>query len=373
MGFLRWNFLNWTFKMACTVATISMVSFWVFKFQKNDDLSVIEYKHISNIKEMINPEFNVCFKRPFLSDKLGEINTDISFDHHSEYIEGKLNFDDRHKHIDFNNVTLELFEHLKDYQIQWLGVNSLLNCTSVQKCSFVTLKTSFEGSIYNEFHKCFGVEIKNPKEKILKAIYINFKPTLLGDLSQIQKANGYSEIAFVTIHYPNQFLKPENARFIWKSSNESSATMFMITTMEVLKRRNKNKEPCLSDWKTYDDLLLNKHLERVTCRTPYQNTPKPICATKREMLKSIYEFSVDRRANYPEPCQEISKIDYQHTVTTYSNEEKILQLVVVIPQKIRLITQSQSVDVQALIGNIGGYIGLFLGKNNKRGTLLIEN
>ena len=372
MSFLRWNILNWIFKVACTLATVSMVSFWIIKFQKNEDLSVIEYKQISNFKGMINPEFTVCLKRPFLANKLGEIG--MSSDTYSEYLEGKLNFDYRYKYIDFNNVTFELFDHLKDYQIQWLGENHSLNCTSVQKCSFVTLKTNFEGSISKEFHKCFGVEIRNLKEKKLKAITINFKQTLFGDLSQIQKATDFSETALVTFHYPNQFLKLENAKYIWKNSNEkSSANIFMISAIELLKRRNKNEEPCISDWKTYDDLLLNKHLEGVTCRTPYQNTSKPICATKGEMLNSIYEFFKVRKANYPEPCQEISKIDYQHDFITYGNENKIIQLMVVFPEKIKLITQSQSVDGHALIGNIGGYIGLFLGKNIKRGTLLLEN
>ena len=32
------------------------------------------------------------------------------------------------------------------------------------------------------------------------------------------------------------------------------------------------------------------------------------------------------------------------------------------PNEWKIIRQSQAVDVHALIGNIGGYIGLFLGK-----------
>ena len=32
------------------------------------------------------------------------------------------------------------------------------------------------------------------------------------------------------------------------------------------------------------------------------------------------------------------------------------------PEEVKTITQSQDVDVHSLIGNIGGYLGLFLGK-----------
>ena len=32
------------------------------------------------------------------------------------------------------------------------------------------------------------------------------------------------------------------------------------------------------------------------------------------------------------------------------------------PEEVKIITQSKEVDVHSLIGNIGGYLGLFLGK-----------
>ena len=32
------------------------------------------------------------------------------------------------------------------------------------------------------------------------------------------------------------------------------------------------------------------------------------------------------------------------------------------PEEIKMITQSKEVDIHSLIGNVGGYIGSFLGK-----------
>ena len=34
-----------------------------------------------------------------------------------------------------------------------------------------------------------------------------------------------------------------------------------------------------------------------------------------------------------------------------------------IPQKMKLVKKQQAIDIHALIGNIGGYIGLFLGEH----------
>ena len=62
------------------------------------------------------------------------------------------------------------------------------------------------------------------------------------------------------------------------------------------------------------------------------------------------------------PCQEMPYIDYKHSmIKTYYNATEYL-LWFYYPHKTKFIAQSQDVDAHSLIGNIGGYIGLFLGK-----------
>ena len=73
---------------------------------------------------------------------------------------------------------------------------------------------------------------------------------------------------------------------------------------------------------------------------------------------------------YLPPCQEMPNIVYNHgignldekigTLEIMENMDNIV-IVVTYPDKWKIITQSQAVDIHALIGNIGGYIGLFLG------------
>ena len=60
------------------------------------------------------------------------------------------------------------------------------------------------------------------------------------------------------------------------------------------------------------------------------------------------------------PCQGMPRIDF-----TYADKIPPLKgmfiVTIAYPQEIKVITQSRAVDGNALIGNIGGYIGLFLG------------
>ena len=138
---------------------------------------------------------------------------------------------------------------------------------------------------------------------------------------------------------------------------------FIITTIEVLKRRNKHNDPCLVDWKHVDDLVLNKHLNRVGCSAPYHKTHFPVCTTKEKMQESLYEVTdIRRREYFPYPCQEISNILYTYQGRPITSNESVFRVSVVYPGKMRIVTQHRLIDVQVLIGNIGGYIGLFLGK-----------
>ena len=67
--------------------------------------------------------------------------------------------------------------------------------------------------------------------------------------------------------------------------------------------------------------------------------------------------------NYPPPCVEMPIILTQ-LVTDYGyTDEKGLYFPIYFesPEKIKVITQTRSIDFNSLIGYIGGYIGLLLG------------
>ena len=54
------------------------------------------------------------------------------------------------------------------------------------------------------------------------------------------------------------------------------------------------------------------------------------------------------------------RIDFELT-EDLTNFKGHFTLTIGYPRQVKIITQSRAVDVNALVGNIGGYIGLFLG------------
>ena len=80
-------------------------------------------------------------------------------------------------------------------------------------------------------------------------------------------------------------------------------------------------------------------------------------------MKDLVDDMNNIANNFPLPCQEMSFLFYQWTpwVSNDSYESLSFPISVMYPDKMKIITQSQALDGHALIGNIGGYIGLFLG------------
>ena len=129
--------------------------------------------------------------------------------------------------------------------------------------------------------------------------------------------------------------------------------------MEVLRRRNKGTS-CVNDWEYYDDFVLSSHLERAGCNNPYQTGNNITCATQKQIVGARYEFA-DVTNSYNVPCQEMSNIVYDYQKVVYNTTNAGFNFRVIYPEKMKIISQARSVDFHTLIGNIGGYIGLFLG------------
>ena len=72
--------------------------------------------------------------------------------------------------------------------------------------------------------------------------------------------------------------------------------------------------------------------------------------------------SIRSKPNFHPPCQGMSKIDYDYFDDSIPTTKGYLKIMIGYPEQVKIISQSQAVDVHTIVGNIGGYIGLFLGK-----------
>ena len=117
----------------------------------------------------------------------------------------------------------------------------------------------------------------------------------------------------------------------------------------------------MNPWKKFDDIVWKTHITRNGCRAPYDRPYDSFlkCAEKEDIQKSMFDFNVVGSKYYPKACQRISKLAFSHQL--FWGTKGRLSFRLTYPTEVKIITQSKEVDIHGLIGNIGGYIGLFLG------------
>ena len=80
---------------------------------------------------------------------------------------------------------------------------------------------------------------------------------------------------------------------------------------------------------------------------------------------SKLDYSATETLRIPKACKRILKMRPTfNNLYSDSKRYKTLSFTIVYPKEVKIISQSKEVDLHALIGNIGGYFGLFLGKTS---------
>ena len=353
-----------TFKLCCVVFLLGMVGYWFYKFKVDDrDIGLVDYTSFKDAPSIKHPVASLYFEQPFMRIKMEESYPGINITSYLKFLNGEI-FDDAFEVIDYANVTLDL-----DKYVMYTGVR-------LRNESEVTLhpweghsylhRISFNGfSEWQTFYKCFEFtwdnwNITNPG--IIKEVYIFYdRQGLLLDIGSKSSLN-----FDLYIHYPGQFLltpnDPDVISIGW--NNYTSGTW--IEDVEILNSRNSQNRKCTeySHMVSFDDMVRERHIINKGCVLPYfkpfRNFPK--CDTREKIKESSFNYQIVRTKYYPISCQRLSKITYTtQPEDNYDLSEGMWVLSMKYPQYLRTITLTKEVDVHALIGNVGGYVGLFLG------------
>ena len=355
------------FRFICIVITCCMVAFWIEKFFKNEDVSVIEYKYIENADSILLPESTICFWNPFLNSILINISEDVTNVTYRNYLVGGNDTNPHFRKIEFHQVTLDISRYIKSILIGFRPEINKKNeyCTNMNNCSSVTLENNYNGFVTDtsDFMKCFGFRVNKQYSKEVNYLQIYFHETLTSILRQFPGVQ-------MLLNYPGQLLRKKGAdQAIWTNPEQDGIfNSFNVDLTEMLIRRDKVNERCLDESKYYDDLVLQKHMTKVGCRAPYHTTKLdfPICTTSRKIKQYVFNGFEKPKSMYLNPCNEMTYLSFKHTTTRLPHLEKMgvksYPLMIFYPDKIKYVKQSQAIDIHAIIGNIGGYIGLFLGK-----------
>ena len=84
-----------------------MIGYWLYKFDKDEDVCLVDYQQLEQVEDIELPVVSMCFTNPFLDEKLKEISPSLNSSDYLKYLQGDL-YDESFKDIDFDHVTLNL-------------------------------------------------------------------------------------------------------------------------------------------------------------------------------------------------------------------------------------------------------------------------
>ena len=341
------------FNLACFLIAFGMSAFWLFKYWKDEDLVQVNLKPFETPSNAIGPVLSICFQDPFIESKLKIYNTTLTGQIYHDILAGESSFIGIEK-IDFDDVTLNLTDfHLDNYLRFRNGTAANGSSTNFPN---EMPRVTYSGFWYGMFIKCFGLSFEY---KNVAVAAFRFNSSVFPN--SIRPNNEKFRTHF---HLPNQFPVDGSAeKLSWpnRTYRESFIMIFRLQQVEVLRKRNKRSNPCISDALNYDEIVLEDNLEKVGCKAPHQKSHKTwkICDSKENMKKAAFGVMESSKI----ACTSASAIvyTYEEVDNKLTNNSDSFDVVIMIPNQYKEIVSVKAVDIHSAIGNSGGYIGLFLG------------
>ena len=317
----RWEIFCKCLKLFCILATIFTTAYWVHQYCLDEDICTVDYKRYTD-KLSIGETFPVssmCFENPFKNDTLLETKYNVNRSLLIKYFSGEY-FEPFLTDISYDEVTISLNDYIVKYWVEWRN-GTTDTYPPIPKNLLKTPFVTYNGFWRNQFYKCYGIEIIHNQINILSFLVKNdifhegIRPIYYG--------------FFILFHYPDQLRRSlSGIKYRWPQSRNDSNSVdyemkFVITDVEVLRRRNKNSYKCNEMWRIYDNYLLSEHLRNIHCKAPYHdgmligNFTK---CTNRDNIRSanlplVYDIQ------QPPPCISMEKALYIYSETDLAGSD----------------------------------------------------
>ena len=399
MGKLK-SFLTYTYHTVCVATTISLMIYCLHKYLQNKDVSTVDYKTFNNDPEDIYPAVTLCFQPQFLDNITTLQNRNINKNEYINFLNGEY-WDENLVAIGYDDISTRIEDYFLAayvvgyYSLEMGWTEYLFNPHNLSVFPppsnyYITDWNYFNPKYYTSFRsafeKCFSIDIPNDLEPIYK-FEILFNASIF--------PNGIrpdEEYFGVKVHYPNQYLSEKMRKYSWQvhDGNVSLEMQFKLENLVVVLNRNKPENKCNEDWKESDQRIMKQIMNTIGCQPPYWNQLNylPNCTNKEQMSK-FYYLNLD---GHIPPCKimqkvmysykELSEIRYQwlnisnsedyYYYDYYENNDSLsdsnlkktnyFKIVIEFDDSTFMeIRHVRAFDIESLIGNSGGYLGLFTG------------
>ena len=384
---VAWSLGKYIFKTLCALATLGLLSMGLYQYILDHDKSVVHTRSFFETQDDVLPVMSMCFEQLFEDASFNNFGANITGDMYKNFLLGEY-FREDLRAINYSQVTSKISDYIFAYSFTYRNGTHIRGAT--QNISWKNPYHTYSWESWGRFVKCFGIEITD-KELYHLAIYLDRR--LFSNRIRPQ-SNGF----VVLFHYPNQILSSLHTvmrQWALRDSKSDYWMEFDVKNVDVIVRRYKrNQKNCIENWRDYDRIILEDHIESVGCRTPDQwtNQEWPICTSKEKMKAA----RLNLKPGGIRPCREIEAIDYvmlesegspahlkkyskqfqtwfQETLNdshlNCGNKDLLEQtqpgwfstVLRILDPAVKTTINKREMDIQSFVAYAGGYIGLFMG------------
>ena len=178
------------------------------------------------------------------------------------------------------------------------------------------------------------------------------------------------------MHYPSQLLRSNSLDLEYIpnmgiKSGKVKAKNFRIDNLEVIRKRNTGNTPCNTESTKDNEHIISKLLEKTKCKPPHWIDLKypQVCNNSHSIANTNIDACAfdnpDFFKEFDEPCDQIKIITFNvQELNRGFNESTDTRSDLTLAFKsatYKEIIHIRSFDMESLVGNMGGYVGLLLG------------
>ena len=379
------------FHIICIILTLTFFVRTLYFYIENESTSLIEFKALGEREELdIYPSISLCPCQIaiFNENKLKEDNITEKASNYKSFLFGDQ-WNEKMANIDYDDYTIDLHDYLtkivaerrgkkKETLYEWTSSNTRMDGKDIGQ-----EKSPFFISYRSDKDKCFTLDVQ---QDIVERIESNTIRTVIFDFADFAIDNiGLN----VFIHYPKQLFRSLPMYLIKKveviKPPEILVDEILINNIVVIRRRNTYREPCDEQWKSIDDNILHGIAESVGCKPRHwklESETTNYCDSLQKMNETVippaYNFDSDLLDRFPPPCHQLQIVMHEsrtnernvtkwNTITTgvennssISNITRSMEIFFEM-KYYEEVLHLQGFNFDSLLGNAGGYIGMFLG------------
>ena len=164
MTFGYFGFVQNLFKFCCLVTVICMVSVWIQKFMRDEDLCLVDYKQFRYADDLGRTEVSLCFQDPFVEGKLHDMGANAST--YVKHLSGE-HFEEDLKNVNYTEVTL----NLRDYYEGMMALSGDGTMMLIEDSALYSMGGTF---YYGLFAQCFTISSKKAQMQNVKFLINTF-------------------------------------------------------------------------------------------------------------------------------------------------------------------------------------------------------